>query len=101
MRRALKAASLDWAAIDQVLLAGGSTLVPAVEAAVRRASDKPGDRVKRHQPHMAIAYGAALIAAQRRVLPRARPRRYCSAFRDSTWAAASSTRSPASRPSTP
>jgi molecular chaperone DnaK len=62
---ALKAASLDWAAIDQVLLAGGSTLVPAVEAAVRQASHKPGDRVKRHQPHMAIAYGAALIAAQR------------------------------------
>jgi molecular chaperone DnaK len=67
--RALKAASLDWAAIDQVLLAGGSTLVPAVETAVRRASDKPGDRVKRHQPHMAIAYGAALIAAQRSGAP--------------------------------
>jgi len=62
--RALKAASLDWTAIDQVLMAGGSTLVPAVETAVRRASNLPGDRVKRHQPHMAIAYGAALIAAQ-------------------------------------
>jgi molecular chaperone DnaK len=67
--RALKAAGLDWAAIDQVLLAGGSTLIPAVETAVRRASDKPGDRVKRHQPHMAIAYGAALIAAQRSGAP--------------------------------
>jgi molecular chaperone DnaK len=64
-QRALKAAGLDWARIDQVLLAGGSTLVPAVEAAVRRASNLAGDRVKRHQPHMAIAYGAALIAAQR------------------------------------
>jgi molecular chaperone DnaK len=62
--RALTAASLDWTAIDQVLMAGGSTLVPAVEAAVRRASNLTGDRIKRHQPHMAIAYGAALIAAQ-------------------------------------
>jgi molecular chaperone DnaK len=63
--RALKAAGLEWAAIDQVLMAGGSTLVPAVEAAIRLASNLHGDRVKRHQPHMAIAYGAALIAAQR------------------------------------
>ena len=67
--RALKAAGLDWTAIDQVLMAGGSTLIPAVETAVRRASDKPSDRVKRHQPHMAIAYGAALIAAQRSGAP--------------------------------
>ncbi len=46
-------------------MAGGSTLVPAVETAVRRASDLPGDRVQRHRPHMAIAYGAALMAARR------------------------------------
>jgi molecular chaperone DnaK len=64
-RRVLQAAGLDWAAIDQVMMAGGSTLLPAVETALRRASDKPGDRIRRHLPHQAIAYGAALIAAQR------------------------------------
>jgi molecular chaperone DnaK len=62
--RALKAAGLDWAAIDQVMMAGGSTLLPSVESALRRVSDKPGDRLRRHQPHMAIAYGASLLAAQ-------------------------------------
>jgi molecular chaperone DnaK len=63
--RALRAAALDWAALDLVMLAGGSTLLPAVEATLRRVSDKPADRVRRHLPHMAIAYGAALLAAQR------------------------------------
>jgi molecular chaperone DnaK len=62
--RTLKAAGLDWVAIDQVMMAGGSTLLPSVEAALRRAADKPADRVRRHLPHMAIAYGAALIAAR-------------------------------------
>jgi molecular chaperone DnaK len=65
----LKAAGLGWEAIDQVLLAGGSTLLPAVEAALRRASGKSGDRLKRQQPHMAVAYGAALLAAQRAGAP--------------------------------
>jgi molecular chaperone DnaK len=62
--RVLAAAKVDWSAIDRVLLAGGSTLVPAVETAVRCASNLPADRVKRKDPHKAIAYGAALIAAQ-------------------------------------
>lgn len=63
--RALKGAGLDWASIDQVMMAGGSTLLPVVESALGRVSAKTGDRIRRHQPHMAIAYGAALIAAQR------------------------------------
>lgn len=67
--RSLKAAGLDWKGVDQVMLAGGSTLLPAVESAVRRVADKPGDRVTRHQPHMAIAYGAALLAGQRAGAP--------------------------------
>jgi molecular chaperone DnaK len=64
-QRVLQAAGLDWAAIDQVMMAGGSSLLPAVETALRSASEKPGDRIRRHLPHMAIAYGTALIAAQR------------------------------------
>ena len=64
-QRTLKAAALDWPSIDRVLLSGGSTLVPAVEAAVRHASNLPGDRVERKNPHRAVAYGAALFAAER------------------------------------
>ena len=62
--RALRAASVDWSAMDQIMMAGGSTLLPAVEKELRLASGKPGDRVRRHLPHMAIAYGATLLAAQ-------------------------------------
>jgi molecular chaperone DnaK len=61
---ALRAAGQTWDIVHQIVLAGNSTLLPAVEEAVRRASGKPADRVHRDQPHLAVAYGSALIAAQ-------------------------------------
>jgi hypothetical protein len=36
--RSLRGAGLGWAGIDQVVLAGGSTLLPAVASGLRRAS---------------------------------------------------------------
>ncbi len=62
--RALGSKGLDWSAIDRILLAGGSSLIPYVRNAVIQASGKPAERVESRQPHYAIAYGAALIAAQ-------------------------------------
>ncbi|MBY0398930.1 Hsp70 family protein, partial [Myxococcota bacterium] len=64
-QRCLQSAGLDWPKVDQVLLAGGSTLVPYVQQRVREAADKPGDRMVAQQPHQAVAFGAALVAAQR------------------------------------
>jgi molecular chaperone DnaK len=65
----LQAAGLDWQALDGVLLAGGASLVPAVAEALRQVSGKPAEQVQRRQPHMAIAYGAALLAADRASVP--------------------------------
>ncbi len=62
--RCLKGAALAWAAIDKVVLAGGSVLTPLVQNRIRIASDKPGDKVIVQQPHQAVAYGAALLAQQ-------------------------------------
>ena len=62
----LAGAGLTWQTLDQVILVGGSTLLPSISAELCRVSALPAERFKRHQPHMAIAYGAALIAAANR-----------------------------------
>jgi molecular chaperone DnaK len=60
----LKAAGIHWSEIDDLVMTGGSSLVPAVERMIRRVSNLPPDRIRRQHPHAAIAYGAALLAEQ-------------------------------------
>ncbi|MFU8848487.1 MAG: Hsp70 family protein [Opitutales bacterium] len=62
--RALKSQSLGWDDIDELILTGGSSLVPCVERKVREMSGLQPGRVRREQPHASIAYGAALLAEQ-------------------------------------
>lgn len=62
--RALKSQSLAWGAIDELILTGGSSLVPCVERKVREMSALQPARIRREQPHASIAYGAALLAEQ-------------------------------------
>jgi len=61
-QRALEGAGLGWGQMDQVLLVGGSSLLPQVARSLSARSGKPpGALVARH-PHQAVAYGAALLA---------------------------------------
>ncbi len=60
--RALRAAALSWNQIDELVLVGGGSLLPCVEQAVIRDSGLPPDRIRRNQPHSAVAYGVALLA---------------------------------------
>lgn len=62
--RALKSQSLAWEDIDELILTGGSSLVPCVERKVREMSGLQPARIRREQPHASIAYGAALLAEQ-------------------------------------
>jgi molecular chaperone DnaK len=62
--RVLKAVSMSWQDIDDVILTGGSSLLPCVEQKVREISKLPAARIQRKQPHAAVAYGAALLAEQ-------------------------------------
>lgn len=62
--RCLEAASLAWKDVDKVLLTGGSSLLPQVRAEILRVSGKqPRDLVSK-QPHQAVAFGAAILAAR-------------------------------------
>lgn len=62
--RALKSQQLGWDDIDELILTGGSSLVPCVERRVREMSGLQPARVRREQPHASVAYGAALLAEQ-------------------------------------
>jgi molecular chaperone DnaK len=62
--RALKSQQLSWDDIDELILTGGSSLVPCVERKVREMSGLQPSRIRREQPHASIAYGAALLAEQ-------------------------------------
>lgn len=62
--RALKSQSLSWDDIDELILTGGSSLVPCIERKVREMSGLQPGRIRREQPHASIAYGAALLAEQ-------------------------------------
>jgi molecular chaperone DnaK len=59
-RQALAAASLDWGAIDRVLLVGGSSRMPMVRDMLRQLSGKEPDVSA--SPDEAVAHGAALHA---------------------------------------
>lgn len=63
-RECLEAASLGWDKIDRILLVGGSSLIPLVQAHIREESGKPADRILIEQPLYAVVYGAALYANQ-------------------------------------
>ncbi len=62
--KALKAAGMGWDDIDDLVLTGGSSLLPCVERKVREMSGLPKTRVRRQQPHASVAYGAAILAEQ-------------------------------------
>lgn len=62
--RALKSQQLNWDDIDELVLTGGSSLVPCIERKVREMSGLQPARIRREQPHASIAYGAALLAEQ-------------------------------------
>ena len=62
--RALKSQSLSWEDIDELILTGGSSLVPCVERKVREMCSLQPAKIRREQPHASIAYGAALLAEQ-------------------------------------
>jgi molecular chaperone DnaK len=62
--RTLKSQNLAWTDIDELILTGGSSLVPCVERRVREMSGLQPARIRREQPHASIAYGAALLAEQ-------------------------------------
>ncbi|MBN2294852.1 MAG: Hsp70 family protein [Pirellulales bacterium] len=60
MSLVVKEAGLNWTNIDRILLIGGSTRMPAVEAMIRRVTNKEPDRSQ--SPDEAVAHGAALYA---------------------------------------
>ena len=62
--RCVREAGLQPGDVHHVLLVGGSSLVPLVEARLRQAFCAPGQSVLYHEPSKAVAYGAALHAAQ-------------------------------------
>lgn len=59
-RQTLAAAGLEWNEINKILLIGGSTRIPAVEAMLRELSGQDPDRSV--SPDEAVAHGAALHA---------------------------------------
>jgi len=61
--RGLEGAGLGWGQMDQVLLVGGSSLLPAAGRALAAASGKPPSALVPRQPHQAVAFGAAVLAA--------------------------------------
>jgi molecular chaperone DnaK len=58
----LEDAGIGWPAIDRVLLAGGSTRIPAVRAQLERLSGQQPDL--RVHPDEAVCLGAAILAGQ-------------------------------------
>ena len=57
-------AGLVPADVHAVLLVGGSSMVPSVEERLRRLFSAPHQQMLYHEPTKAVAYGAALRAAQ-------------------------------------
>lgn len=62
--KALEAAGMSWDEIDDIVLTGGSSLLPCVEHKVREMSGLSKHKVRRNQPHASVVYGAALLAEQ-------------------------------------
>jgi molecular chaperone DnaK (HSP70) len=64
MMRCLRDASLRVEDVNNLLLVGGSSLVPVVEDRLRAIFSRPNQQVFYHEPSKAVAYGAALHAHQ-------------------------------------
>ena len=64
LKRCVAGAGLSLSDVDVVLLVGGSSLVPAVAASVRRLMGPAAGNVRYHEPMKAVAYGAAIHTAQ-------------------------------------
>lgn len=60
----LSEAGLQADDVNSLLLVGGSSMIPAVEARLRAVFNGPGQRVLYHEPSKAVAYGAAMHASQ-------------------------------------
>jgi molecular chaperone DnaK len=60
----VRQAGLTPADVDAVLLVGGSSMVPSVETRMRERFAGPRQQVFFHEPTKAVAFGAALHAAQ-------------------------------------
>ena len=58
MNRVIKAANLEWSAIDTILLAGGSSRIPAVREMIQRVASK--EAAKDMNPDECVALGAAI-----------------------------------------
>lgn len=58
MQRVVKAAKMDWPQIDTVLLAGGSSKIPAVREMIKRVTGK--DAARDMNPDECVALGAAI-----------------------------------------
>lgn len=63
--QALQAVGLGWSDIDELVLTGGSSQLPCVEALVKDLSRLPAQRIGHNQPHTSVAYGACILAEQR------------------------------------
>ncbi|HET7746260.1 MAG TPA: Hsp70 family protein [Vicinamibacteria bacterium] len=64
LRTCVRDAGLRLEDVNSVLLVGGSSMVPLVETRIRELFAQPGQEVLFHEPSKAIAYGAAVHAAQ-------------------------------------
>lgn len=60
----LRGASMGWGDIDEIVLTGGSSLVPCIQNMVHNISGLPASSIRLNQPHASIAYGAAILAEQ-------------------------------------
>jgi molecular chaperone DnaK len=63
-KRCLEGAGIRPADADAVLLIGGSSMIPSAVKTLRSIFCAPGQRVLFHEPTKAVAFGAALRAAQ-------------------------------------
>lgn len=61
----LKESGLGHGDINTVLLVGGSSLVPEVTNRLKKTFHRPGQKVLYHEPSRAVAFGAAMRAAQK------------------------------------
>ncbi len=62
--RCLQEAGLKVEDINALLLVGGTSMLPAIQERMKRIFNHPGQRVLFHEPSKAVAYGAAIHAAQ-------------------------------------
>ena len=60
----LNAVGMSWSDIDELVLTGGSSLLPCIQNRLKEISSLSIGRISQEQPHAAVAFGAAIIAEQ-------------------------------------